>query len=209
MIKTFHTFGIVAAELDEYAGYFTAWSNPFAGRKSEESIVLVADIENRQLKPVLSQEIFDPKHVNRYLFRSLAGARATSLVPTLNLYNDPNELGDNLLKFEDKLKRCLRANATLYEQYFDVEAFLNRINGAVAQSVRSVTFKGNLLFTLRIDGKYLGELEDIRQILVDEAYGKYKRSKKAEFISQNKVCAVTYETTLGRTMIVLPRANIL
>lgn len=194
MIKTFHTFGSVAAELDEYAGYFTAWSNPFAGRKSEESIVLIAEIEERQLKGSLQPEIFNPKRVDRYLFRGLAGARATSLVPTLNLYNDPNEPGDNLLKFEDKLKRCLLANVALYEQYFDVKGFLERINPAINEAVKSISFKGNLLFTLRIDGKYLGEIEDIRQILIDEAYGKYKRSKKAEFVGQDKVCAVTYET---------------
>jgi CRISPR-associated Csh1 family protein len=97
------------------------------------------------------------------------------------------------LKFYDRLKRCIQANEAIYEKYFDVKAFLAQIIGELHKAIKNVSFKGNLLFTLRIDDKYLGEIPAIREILEDEAYGKYKRSKKSEFIGYDKVCAVTYQ----------------
>jgi CRISPR-associated Csh1 family protein len=193
MIKTFYAFGKAAADIEEYVEYFTAWSNPFSGRKCEESIVLIADIKEKMLCSSLSQEIFNSKRLDQYLFRELASARATSLVPSLYLYNDPKELGDNVLKFYDKLKRCIQANESIYAQFLDVKVFLAQIIQELQKAIRNVSFKGNLLFTIRIDGKYIGEIPVIREILEDEAYSKYKRSKKAEFIGYDKVCAVTYQ----------------
>ena len=51
------------------------------------------------------------------------------------------------------------------------------------------------MFTLKIDGNWVGEIPEIKKILEDEAYNKYFSSKGEDYKATDKICAVTYKKT--------------
>ncbi len=191
MIKTLYTIGKALADNDEYADYFSPWSNPFPGA-NRAGTVLMVEIEDRQLVRI-SPEPFKRSYLNRYLFRELAGARATSLVPTLFFFNDDKEREISFEKFNDRLTRCLEANKAILHPLLDLPAFYKSFPGWFDLAAQEAPPKQNLLVTFSFDGNYVGEIPAFRDLLTDEAYTKYKRSKRAEFVGTNQVCAITYQ----------------
>ncbi|HDR50465.1 MAG TPA: hypothetical protein ENN90_02425 [Mariniphaga anaerophila] len=109
MIKTLYNFGKILKDgfEGEYSDYYNPWQNPYP-QAGEDSIVIVFNIENGKLSDNVELEKFSTKNLNKYLYRELAGPRATSLVPTLFYYYTDNEddKQEAKAKLLDKVKRC-------------------------------------------------------------------------------------------------------
>ncbi len=195
MIKTIYQFGMYLKEIEEMQPYFEVSAAPYPESATNEQVI-VAEIEDRKFKQ-LSVERYSISHIGKYLFRELASRRSTSIVPSLHFYFIPKELDleNSMSKFLDKLQRSIGANAAVYEQYFDIDALVEGVKSELKAFVSKVLAeKKNYLFTLRIDGKLLGEIPAIKKILEESSYDRYfKDSKSQLFLGKNKVCAVTYK----------------
>lgn len=194
MIKTLYEFGKILKEGFEgdYLEYFHSWQNPYP-RANEDSIVIVFNIENGKLSENVELEKFSTINLSKYLFRELAGPRATSLVPTLFYYYTDNEddKKESRAKFLDKVKRCFSdknvkkaysLNITISELILNLEQKISDISNLP---------KGNILVSLKFDGKYVGEIPKFVEIVEKEAYQKYSQKSSSE----NKVCAITYDNS--------------
>lgn len=208
MIKTLYEIGNLLKE--EYPEYFTPWQNPY-GKNSADKYVIIFHIENGVLMDHVDIEKFTRKNLEKYLYRELAGARATSLVPTLTYFYEENEekRAESIDKFVDKAKRCLN-NAKVKKIFPKIATdtlFEENLRKNI-DSIRDLENKKNVLVTFKFDGKYVGEIPGFKKIIEDEAYDKYAKSA-----GYNKVCAVTYQeaqevwgrvSTLGFTVDDLP-----
>ena len=194
MIKTIYQFGQQLQKLEDMKGYFEIFGSPYPERATNENII-IATITARQFSG-FTLEKYKKEENGFYLFRELAAARSTSIVPTLHFYLPPkaSDLESSVEKFSDKLNRCLVANEAIYEPLIDIKNLLENVQSSLTTFV-SVHFKDakNYLFTLKIDGKWIGEITEIKKILEDDAYNKYFSSKGEDFKANDKICAVSYQ----------------
>lgn len=204
MIKTLYQFGQQLQKIDSMSRYFQAFGSPYSERAENEKVI-VAEIENGQLSK-LSFEEYRKTWDKKYLFRELASARSTSILPTLHFYNLPvgnkpetlvsnkKLLEGSIEKFIDKLGRCLEANAKTYNTLFNSEKLLERLQIELKDfALENCTEKKNYLFTLKIDERWLGEIPEMVKILDSEAYNKYFSSKGQDYKAADQTCSVTYQ----------------
>lgn len=208
MIKTLYEIGNLVK--DEYPEYFTPWQNPY-GKNSTDKYVVIFHIKNGVLQDHVDMEKFSRKKLSKYLYRELAGARATSLVPTLTYFYEENEekRAESIDKFADKVKRCLNSAKVkkVYPKITTDTSFEENLRKNI-DSIKDLENKKNVLVTFKFDGNYVGEIPGFKKIIEDEAYKKYAKSAASD-----KVCAVTYKeakevwgrvSTLGFTVDDLP-----
>jgi CRISPR-associated protein Csh1 len=204
MIKTIYQFGQQLQKMESMKRYFEIFGSPYPERTENEKVIVV-EIKAKQFFK-LSLDDYRKTWNEKYLFRELAAARSTSIVPTLHFYNLPvgdkpetkakneKDLEDSIEKFLDKLKRSFDANPKIYESFFDAQNVLENLKTDMRGFVMgNCNDKKNYLFTLKIDEKWVGEIPEIKKILEDEAYNKYFSSGGEDFKSDNKICAVTYQ----------------
>lgn len=201
MIRTMYQFGLHLQDVEDMAPYFEPAAEPYPS-KTEDNIVLVAEVYSRKFSR-LTIETYKTALVPKYLFRELASANSTSLVPTLHLYRDDEKvnpktgkvkLEEACEKFLNKLKRCLDSSPGLYDQLFDSTEFLQSLTAGFVNFVQAnLPQKKNYLFTIKIDDKWLGEIPTIRDYFESRSYDKYFQDGKGEpYTGLNKTCAVTY-----------------
>lgn len=195
MIRTMYQFGQHLREVEDMKPYFEIAAAPYP-EKATDDIVIIAEIKDRQFQR-LTLDPYKKTLVPKYLFRELAAARATSIVPTLHFFFAGNDkaLDDSCTKFLDKLARCVENNKTIYEKHFEVLSLMKGMQNDLKAFVQDkFTEKRNYLFTLRIEDNLLGDIPDIKAILEKSSYDKYFRDGKGElFRGENKTCAVTYQ----------------
>jgi len=187
MIKSLYTIGKVLK--DKYPEYFEPWGNPF--RDDEENAkVIVANIKNGKLEDNLEEENFRSEMIHKYLFRKLSGSRGTYLVPTLNFYNKITN------KDFDRLKRVLENNIQFILKYLKSDkASITELYKELRKKLRILNLNrdNKYLFTIKIDDKYLGEIEEFRNIIIEKAYSKYFKTETYTSKGENKICSVTYQ----------------
>ena len=138
------------------------------------------------MEPDLKVEDFRTALVDKYLFRE-AKANATNLVPTfyLQVQADAVKQADSIRKMVKKV----RASVTNYKHTFITA---NQID-AVERMLQAypLTTQVSYLFTMKVDGKYFGDVPANRDLFISDAYQKYSAGSSAT----DKVCAVTYESS--------------
>ncbi len=197
MIRTIYQFGRHLSEIDDLRQYFGVTDLPYPEKSSDGKKVIVAKISNRN-NVELHLDTYSVSLTPKYLYRNLASARSSNLVPSMKFYyigsSQASELKDNFDKFYDRLKRSLDSNIHLYENLFDTKAFLNYIQEYFTAFVSHwLSNKDNYLFTLQIDDKWLGEFPELVELLESSAYDKYRSTSSEVIMGANKVCAVTYQ----------------
>jgi CRISPR-associated protein Csh1 len=204
MIRTMYQFGLHLQDLEDMQPYFEIAAAPYRENATDE-VVIIAEIRNGKFQ-ALTVEAYKRANLAKYLYRELASSNSTSLVPTLHFYKDEdkvnpksgrNKLAESCEKFLGKLKRCLDANKSLYSTHFDPDELHSALESAFASFVRGLSDKKNYLFTLQIDGEWLADIPNIRNILENTSYNKYFQDGKGElFLGKNKTCAVTYQSNV-------------
>ena len=100
MIKTLYQFGKHLKNVSGMGDYFEVVGMPYTEGGKQEEIIVILPINNGKAQDFRIEE-FSRKDNSRYLFRELAGKRATSLVPSLHFYNSKKEeeLEESFIKF--------------------------------------------------------------------------------------------------------------
>lgn len=195
MIRTIYQFGQHLQEVEDMRPYFELAAAPYPEKSVDEQII-IARIGNRNFIN-LTLAKYSRNNIGKYLYRELAAARATSIVPTLHFYFIPSDdaLGESCSKFFDKLGRCLDNNKAIYEKHFDTNSVKEGVQNCLKTFVQErFSEKKNYLFTLQIDDQWLGDIPDIKAILENTSYDKYFLDGKGElFLGKGKTCAVTYK----------------
>ncbi|PWK16775.1 CRISPR-associated Csh1 family protein [Arcicella aurantiaca] len=204
MIKTIYQFGEQLKQIDAMKHFFEISGSPYPEKNENESVIFLEIANGKPQK--LSIEDYRKSWKEKYLFRELASSRSTSLVPTLHFYNLPvgdkpenleknrQILRESIVKFLDKLGRCLDANLSIYKIFFSKEEVISFLDTHFQSFIeQTCPEKKNYLFTIKIDDKWIGEVQKIRNILEEEAYNKYFNSKGDSYKSNDKICSVTYQ----------------
>lgn len=194
MIKTLYEIG--NALKHDYPQYFTPWQNPFSeaeNREQKERKVIQFDVTNGKLslKPHITD--FTRENVKEYLYRKLDGAQGTNLVPTFVYYfMDKEEENKKFVpKHLTRVIRSVQKNQTLFSSLGFVKAEeLQQLEVPLLELNKTLSLDCQYLFTITLNGKYLGEYDELIQLFEQNAYERYYRSSKAT----QKLCAVTYQT---------------
>ena len=195
MIQSLHDLGIALKEDPDNEDYFASYSNPFAGYSGTAKVVVV-DIKNDKVMDALDEETFQIGNASRYLYRKPKGARGAPLVPTGPLYpqhsletdNQRNKQVATVAKIMSRIERSIPEGSSVYFSGTSArQEGLKTIEGLFKQFTGPVD--NRYIYTIRIDDKYLGDIQELRELLDDEAYAKYYEKSQAV----NKTCALTQE----------------
>jgi CRISPR-associated Csh1 family protein len=189
VIKTIHDYGVHLRDAPETIHHFSIFSPPYSQR-TVDGKVFCAKIQNKAFVELVEEPYNDSsEYLEKYIFREFS-SNGAPVVPSFHFFyaEKTSEWEDSIAKFSSKLERCLKENQTLFSKYFIIKELLEKIG----EALKKQTFPKaqNYFFTLKIEGKYLGEIPEIKALLETSAYDKYFRSKAVD-----KFCAVTYQDT--------------
>ena len=195
MIQSLYELGLALETRQEHARYFASYANPFAGYDGEAKVVIV-DIEEDKVVDSLNQEDYRSGNAGRYLYRKPKGARGAPLVATGPLYpvqsldseKQQEKQRDNVAKVMSRIARSIPDGRSVY---FSSTAAKEEGMVVIQQLLEGKTGSKDTryIYTVRIDGKYLGEIESLRELLDEEAYTKYYEKSRAK----GKTCALSQE----------------
>ncbi len=156
MIATFYHLGKALEK--KYPEYFHPWQNPFAGRESNTK-VLVFEVENGKLKssePRIENFSKEPSYLKKYLFRAYS-PNGTNIVPTIRLNNSAAK----------KIKQSIEN----YGHKFLNKDQIQRIEKSLSEFEPA---KGTgYLITFKVNGEYLGEIDEMKEVFIENAYKDY------------------------------------
>jgi len=182
MIRTIYKIGNLLSQNPQYADYFYPWKNPFP-KNQDAARVIVFDIANGSINPTYQIENFKADF-SLYLYRE-ASANGTNLVPTF-LYSSDNSI-DNIAKRLKKIKQCL----TTYKHAFVSTDQIDQLL-PILQKI-PLNKDNRYLLTFTLNGKYFGEIEEYRNLFLDDAYKKNYEKNYGTALAKNTLCSVTYE----------------
>ncbi len=186
MIKALYELGTVIQE--RQAEYFKPWENPFPNEGAHK--ILLCNIREGKVVPELELLNFRRALIDQLLYRPVQGANGTNLVPTLNFYiAKQGEEEDSVRKLIKKVKQSLKGYKKKIKQELFSEELVLEIESQLQEIAPKLETGTRYLFTVKLDGKWLGDYQENRELFEAEAYGKYHQKSKAK----NKVCAVTYK----------------
>ena len=179
MITTLYRFAELLKENEDLQDYYSPVQNPFDGRE-EKGKVLIGHIEN-QVFVGFKTEDFKKPQINNYLYRRPSGPKGTGIVPTL--YLNLKEIS----KTSNKLKSSLNNNSDLIN-----------LNNAemLLQQFEAYEFNQDFSYivTFKVDGRWFGEIETLRDKVAADAYQKYyKKASQGNSQKEDQICAITGE----------------
>ncbi|CAH1002434.1 hypothetical protein LEM8419_03313 [Neolewinella maritima] len=197
MIQSLYALGQALKTNEDFAPYFASYANPFAGfDELDRAKVIVLEIKNDEVMGT-DMETFSPAHAHRYLYRKPKGARGAPLVATGPFYpvhsleteKQQETQRDNVEKIMSRIGRAIPDGKSVYfSSTAAKEVGLARINELLYNETGSKDHR--YIYTLRVNDKYLGEYEELRDLLDQEAYTKYYEKSRGKA----KTCALSHET---------------
>ncbi len=196
MIQSLYELGLALQTEEKHAHYFASFANPFAGfDEPDRTKVIILEIEDDEVVRT-NMESFQVTHAHRYLYRKPKGARGAPLVPTGPFYpvhslETEKQRETQRENVERIMSRVARAIPDGMSVYFSSTAAkkrgLERISDLLYQETGA---KDNrYIYTITINGRYLGDLEELRDLLDMEAYTKYYEKSK----SKAKTCSLSHK----------------
>lgn len=191
MIENLYRLGKALRADAKYDAYFAPWQNPFDKIDPDNAKVICFHISNGYVVGEFEMEPFRPKAIDKYLFRELAGANAAPLVPTDKLFpaKKEEERRGNILKMISRLERSFaQIPDELTKGKEAVKRILKEVEAQLLNNFQPNT-DNRYLVTFKIDGKWLGEYDVLRERLYADAYNKYFEKSAGKDI----VCSLTYQ----------------
>lgn len=184
MISQLYKYGSYLEDVPELKRYFSHLDNPFEKRE-DQGKVLVGLIENKKFVR-LELEDFDLDQINLYQYKALSGGRSQGIIPTLYVnFSKADQKGKTGLdKTADRLLNNLNKNRKIVE-ISNIDDLLSKF--------KAWNFNDNYYYiiTLKIDGKYLGEIPEFKNKLADKAYKPFYVQSKGQSLGKDKLCALT------------------
>jgi len=179
MITTLYNFADLLKEDEDLMNYFSPAANPFEGRE-EKGRLLVGEIKESKFQDFHLQN-FNSDLISKILYRR-PSSRGTGIVPTI--YVNLNGVEKTSNKLERSIKNNEK-NISISNQKRLIDDFQNfEFNNDYAYVV-----------TLKIDGKWLGEINEFKKHFYNKSYKKYyHQSSKGKSAGENQVCALTGKT---------------
>jgi CRISPR-associated protein Csh1 len=187
MITTLYNFASLLQEDEDLKIYFSPAENPFEGRV-EKGRVLVGEIENKKFRKFNLQN-FNEGLIPKILYRRTS-PRGTGIVPTLYLnLSGPDKNGKTgIEKTSDKLLSSLENNNDII-QIEKPESLINEFQSFDYNSDYSY------VVTFKIDGKWLGEIKELKNHFFNESYKKYyDQQSKGKSEGNDQICSLTGNT---------------
>jgi CRISPR-associated Csh1 family protein len=192
MIQSLYRLGAAMRTDPHYERYFASYADPFAGYVGEARVLVLPVVKGNVLEAELVN--YNREQAGRYLYRKPRGSRGAPLVatgpfyPMTDLSNEKKreEHEVNVDKIMDRLERTVPSSPSVYFPDDETRARgLRQIENQLKQFAGQARVR--YIYTLQIDGRWLGEIEQLRELLDQEAYAKYHDKSSAK----NKTCALT------------------
>ncbi len=123
----------------------------------EADYVLIIEFDAQGNYTGLSVEAYDEEKVPLYMYKKAKGSNPPSLTPTLYL---TAKSVDNIIKSYKKLKKCVKNGGI---PKLDFEKYKDRIGDDIRDKVKN--FNKKYILTVRIDGKFIGEIDSFKDTL--------------------------------------------
>jgi CRISPR-associated protein Cas8b/Csh1 subtype I-B len=179
MIQTLYNIGQAIKDHPDYEAFFQPWGNPFPGRE-DDAKVIVAEIEKKKFVK-LRIESFRKIYLNKYLFRpGSTKGRATNSVPTIPFIDKDTSF--------DKAVTSINKIGSNWVGKSEIDLMKEAIEDL------ELNVQTPYLFTITIDGKYLGEYPTLVEKFEDNAYqgfGEKQYSRTIESSAKDYVCALS------------------
>ncbi|MDF1864571.1 MAG: TM1802 family CRISPR-associated protein [Saprospiraceae bacterium] len=199
MIQTLYTIGKVLSQNEEYKKYFEPWEDPF-----REGKIIVAEFKNSEYQKGSLSIGEDKKENNlkKYLYRQFN--RGANIVPAFNVSKTKNKHSGK--KTFDKFVKCLQNYHSTHFK-FEVKLKGNKLQSSIIEKyqylktdLESFEFdsKDNYLFTIKIDGKWLGEVDYFLEFFKQNYLRSYfTKNYEGEIVSKNPsyTCSITNDKT--------------
>lgn len=195
MIQSLYNLGLALKTSLKHEAYFASYADPFAGFEGERKVVII-EIENDEVLEELDIEDFSPAHAGRYLYRAPKGPRGAPLVATGPFYpvhsletdKQREKQADNVEKIMSRLARSIPDGKSVY---FSSTAAKEKGLEVITKLLNEETGAkdSRFIYTVKIDDRYLGQFEELRELVDGEAYAKYYEKSKAK----GKTCALSHE----------------
>lgn len=158
--------------------------------EADKVIVLEFDNEGRFLEVELEE--FKSENLSKYLYRKAKGSNPPVLTPTLLLNRGKKKTKDkksSIMKSLDNLEKafnsCKKVQGDLPALNLAEEK--QKIEEKIEETVKNLPNKVKVLLTIRVDGKYIGEIENFRKALEELVKQEGTKSKAIA------VCSVCLE----------------
>lgn len=195
MIQSLYNLGLALKTTLKHEAYFASYADPFAGFDGDRKVIII-EIEDDEVLPDLDMETFQPAHTGRYLYRAPKGPRGAPLVATGPFYpvhsletdKQREKQADNVEKIMSRLARSIPDGKSVYfsstaAKETGLEVIRKRLNEETGAK------DSRFIYTTKVDGQYLGEFEELRELVDGEAYAKYYEKSSAK----GKTCALSHE----------------
>lgn len=196
MIQSLYNLGLAlqTSKQPEHEAYFASYADPFAGFDGDRKVIII-EIEDDEVLPELDMETFQPAYAGRYLYRAPKGPRGAPLVATGPFYpvhsldtdKQKEKQADNVEKIMSRLARSIPDGKSVY---FSSTAAKEKGLEVITKLLNEETGAkdSRFIYTVKIDDRYLGQFEELRELVDGEAYAKYYEKSKAK----GKTCALSH-----------------
>ncbi|KPL89587.1 TIGR02556 family CRISPR-associated protein [Ardenticatena maritima] len=130
--------------------------------KADQVVALEFDAQGRYLEAKIYP--FNEQDLPRYLYKNAKGSNPPTLTPTLLL--NRTSIQKSLKNARNAYRKLRDLNPSLPDLELTNEALWPVMADHIAQVIEGLRKRERVLLTVRIDGQWMGEREDIRQALL-------------------------------------------
>ncbi|MBA7500631.1 hypothetical protein ES704_03391 [subsurface metagenome] len=161
--------------------------NP-ANRNTKNILFIILDEENREFKyHGIDIEEYSKERLNKYLYRKGSGARGTDITP-ISMITDIEKTFD--IKILNWFKNYSSDKNNKNEMLQNIYLCVKENKEKILKDLKEKSNIENNIISFKINGKYLGDYEVFRNILVvissENYYKKFGKVSKSE----NKLCSI-------------------
>ena len=126
--------------------------------------IIVLDFDKAGSYQGCTLEAFQGEDVQRYLYKKAKGSNPPTLTPTLIL--NRNQAETSLKNARNAYRKLRLLNPTLPDLDFENEVLWPHIAEEIADRLQELKKRERVLLTVRVEGEFIGDREDFRQVLL-------------------------------------------
>ncbi|EDP75367.1 TIGR02556 family CRISPR-associated protein [Hydrogenivirga sp. 128-5-R1-1] len=152
--------------------------------------VLVLNFDERGNFKGVELEKFSKDKLNKYLYKKAKGSNPPTLTPTLILNREkrkPTDKKSPIMKTLENLEKALKSCSVAEKDIPNLNLEKERTEESIEEATKDIPNKEKVLLTIKVDGKYIGELEGFKRAVEKLSAQEGKDSKG------KAVCSVCLE----------------
>lgn len=194
MIQTLFQLGKALQSDAKYRDYLTPYQNPFPGYSVGSRKIIYFNITGGHLEEKVHIEPFRKSYLSKYLFRNLRGNNAAPLLPVdrFSIGKTEKSRKEKAIRTANRFKRSFDNIPKLYFPSDEAKLLaIDKLEQLLQDDSIEDLISGkndSYLLTFKLNGMWLGEVDECLMFLNNKAYDEYRDKSK----SKDKTCSLSY-----------------